>query len=239
MANPAELATRHTATTPPAGLGLDSERARYRMVERLMHNGIRDTDVLDAMAAVPRHQFVEQGLASRAYEDVALPIGYQQTISKPSVVSHMLETVLQPIPVQDRRAARVLEIGTGCGYQTAVLAHLFGDVVTVERIRSLHDLAERNLSELTLPGRLRRIFGDGMLGLVNSAPFHAIVLAAALPDEVPDALLHHIRIGGRLIAPVSQNGCQRLHVVDRCSQSDWRLARLDAVRFVPMMGGTR
>lgn len=227
------------AAAPPAGLGLDSQRARYRMVERLMRNGIRDTDVLDAMAAVPRHLFVEQGLASRAYEDVALPIGHQQTISKPSVVSHMLETVLQPLPLSDRRSARVLEIGTGCGYQTAVMAHLFGDVVTIERIRSLHDLAERNLSGLSLPGRLRRIFGDGTLGLVNSAPFHAIVLAAALDSEVPEPLLHHIRIGGRLIAPVSRNGSQRLHVVDRCSQSDWRLVELDAVRFVPMMGGTR
>jgi protein-L-isoaspartate(D-aspartate) O-methyltransferase len=228
-----------TRAAPPAGLGLDSERARYRMTERLMQGGIRDADVLDAMAAVPRHLFVEQGLASRAYEDVALPIGYEQTISKPSIVSHMLETVLQPIPVGDRRSARVLEIGTGCGYQTAILAHLFGDVVTVERIRSLHDLAERNLADLALPGRLRRIFGDGTLGLVNSAPFHAIVLAAALDSEVPEALLHHIRIGGRLIAPVSQNGRQRLHVVDRCSQSDWQLVELDAVRFVPMMGGTR
>ena len=196
----------------PAGLGLDSERARLHMVERLSRRGISDPQVLAAMAAVPRQQFVEQGLASRAYEDVALPIGHQQTISKPSIVARMIELAVAPLPLSDRGSARVLEIGTGCGYQAAVLAHVFGDVVSVERLAALHQLAQTNLAGVPLPIRIRLEFGDGHLGLANSAPFHAVVLAAALDNEIPEALLHHIRIGGRLVAPVSRSNGQRLVV---------------------------
>lgn len=222
----------------PVGLGLDSERARLHMVDRLARRGITDAQVLAAMAAVPRQQFVEQGLASRAYEDVALPIGYQQTISKPSIVARMIELAAAPLPISDRQSARVLEIGTGCGYQAAVLAHVFGDVVSVERLAALHELARGNLAGLPLPTRVRLEFGDGHLGLANSAPFHAVVLAAALDNDIPEALLHHIRIGGRLVAPVSKSNGQRLVVVDRSSPADWQLSELDAVRFVPMKGGT-
>lgn len=222
----------------PAGLGLTSERARWAMAERVARAGIVDEDVLRAMATVPRQQFVEQGLASRAYEDVALPIGYQQTISKPSIVARMIALAAAPVLPPDRPHARVLEIGTGCGYQAAVLSHVFGEVVSVERLAALHDLARANLATVALPGRVRLEFGDGHLGLANSAPFHAVVLAAALDGNIPEALLHHIRIGGRLVAPVSGRAGQRLVVVDRSSQSDWHLTELDAVRFVPMKGGT-
>ncbi|MGC1439059.1 MAG: protein-L-isoaspartate(D-aspartate) O-methyltransferase [Burkholderiaceae bacterium] len=233
------MSTVRTTPSPhPVGLGLDSERARYRMVECLANGLITDHQVLDAMAVVPRHLFIEQGLASRAYEDVALPIGQAQTISKPSIVARMIELALMPLEIADRASARVLEIGTGCGYQAAVLGQVFGDVVSVERIAALHQLARTNLDQVEVPARMRLVFGDGHLGLINSAPFHAIVLAAALDREIPEVLLHHIRIGGRLIAPVSVEGGQRLHVVDRSSQSEWHLSELDAVRFVPMMGGT-
>lgn len=242
MAISAELARdAHALAVPggslPSGLGLDSERARYRMVERLEHNGIRDQNVLDAMAAVPRHLFIEPALASRAYEDVALPIGHAQTISKPSIVARMLELALYPIAAADRSSARALEIGTGCGYQAAVMCQLFGQVVSIERLQALHRLARANLANIPT-SRLRLEFGDGHLGLTNSAPFHAIVVAAALDREIPEALLHHLRIGGRLITPVSRNGSQRLYLVERSSQSDWHLSELDAVRFVPMKDGT-
>ena len=223
----------------PAGLGLDSERARYGMVRRLEQLGIRDPQVLDAMAAVQRHHFIEPALASRAYEDVALPIGYAQTISKPSIVSRMLEIALQPLPASERQGARALEVGTGCGYQAAVMSHLIGEVVSIVRVRALHIQAQENLAASEPgPGRVRLEFGDGHLGLINSAPFHAIVVAAAFDAEIPEALLHHLRIGGRLIAPVSRQGCQRLYVVDRSSQADWHLCELDTVRFVPMRDGT-
>ncbi len=222
----------------PAGLGLDSESARWKMAEALERRGIRDASVLDAMATIARHLFVDPALASRAYQDEALPIGLEQTISKPSIVSRMIELAAQPIPFNERRHARVLEIGSGCGYQAAVLGHVFGSVVSIERLQPLHDLARRNLRRIG-NRNVRLVYGDGHLGLANSPPFHAIVIAAALDGEIPEVLLHQIRIGGRLVAPVSQAGCQRLHLVERLSFTDWHLSELDAVRFVPMVGGTR
>ena len=220
----------------PAGIGLASERARQRMVDALRAAGIRDEGVLAAMNRVPRHQFIDAGLASRAYEDVALPIGHGQTISKPSTVARMIETLVVPIEPGQRRQARVLEVGTGCGYQAAVLAAVFGEVVSIERVRGLHEAARSNLRSLRLPN-LRLVFGDGRLGAPTAAPFDAIVIAAA-GDAIPDELLTQMRVPSRLLAPVEAQGRQSLHLVERAGRETWRLTVLDSVRFVPLRAGT-
>lgn len=230
-------AARHTVRpSVPEGLGLASDSARRRMVEGLRAIGIRDADVLAAMEQVPRHQFVEPGLASRAYEDVALPIGHGQTISRPSTVARMLEMAVASVPRGQRRTAKALEVGTGCGYQAAVLAALFGEVVSIERVRGLHETARTNLRPLRLPN-LRLAFGDGRLGAPSSAPFDAIVVAAA-GDAIPDDLLTQMHVPGRLLAPVVRQGGQALHLVERVSRDSWQLTVLDSVRFVPLRAGT-
>src|SRR4051812_4017070 len=160
-----------------AGIGLTSQRTRSRMVDRLREQGIADERVLGAMAAVPRHVFVEEALASRAYEDTALPIGFSQTISQPYIVARMLELL-----IEEREPARVLEVGTGCGYQAAVLAQIFKEVYSIERIKGLLERARVNLLGLKLTN-LRLAHGDGYAGLEKAAPFQAIVVAAA-PREV-------------------------------------------------------
>ncbi len=231
-------AGRASMRPTPIGLGLDSRRARWAMADALHAGGIRDQQVLETMAEIPRHLFVEAALVSRAYQDVSLPIGHGQTISKPSIVARMIELAAAHLPMGDRQHARVLEIGSGCGYQTAVLARIFGEVVSIERLRALHHQARRNLQRCAAR-RVRLVFGDGHSGLENSAPFHAIVIAAALDGEIPETLLHLIRVGGRLVAPVSQRRGQRLVLVERTSVADWQLSELDAVRFVPMLTGTR
>jgi protein-L-isoaspartate(D-aspartate) O-methyltransferase len=221
-----------------SGLGLTSDRARQRMVASLRSQGVRHEAVLAAMAAVPRHQFVESGLASRAYEDVALPIGQGQTISKPSTVARMVALLADALSPAALRAAKVLEIGTGCGYQAAVLARVFGEVVSVERLRGLHEAARTNLRPLRLPN-LRLVFGDGMAGVPAAAPYEGIVVAAA-GDRIPDELLAQLQVGGRLVAPVRQADGRRqaLHQVDRRGSDEWALTVLDGVRFVPLRPGT-
>ncbi|MDC6134142.1 protein-L-isoaspartate(D-aspartate) O-methyltransferase, partial [Burkholderia gladioli] len=213
-------------------LALTSERVRERMVERLRANGVTDARVLAAMAAVPRHLFVDPGLAAQAYEDAALPIGHQQTISKPSVVARMIELALA-----GRVPERVLEIGTGCGYQAAVLSHLTRDVYSIERVKPLFERAKRNLRPLRVPN-IRLHYGDGRLGLPSAAPFDAIVIAAAGLD-VPQALLEQLTVGGRLVAPVgAQSGQpQVLTLVERVGPTQWRESRLDRVFFVPLKSG--
>ena len=223
-------------TTAPAGVGLASERARQKMVEALRAGGIRDSEVLDAMQRVPRHEFVEPGLASRAYEDVALPIGHGQTISRPSTVARMIETIAEAMPRESRKRSKVLEIGTGCGYQAAVLAALFGEVVSIERVRGLHEAARINLRAMRVPN-LRLVFGDGRLGAPSVAPFDAIIVAAA-GDEIPEDLLTQMNVPSRLLAPIVQQGAQALHLVERTSRESWQLTVLDAVRFVPLRAGT-
>jgi protein-L-isoaspartate(D-aspartate) O-methyltransferase len=215
-----------------SALALTSERVRERMVERLRANGIADARVLDAIAAVPRHMFVDPGLAAQAYEDAALPIGHHQTISKPSVVARMLELVCT-----GRTLDRVLEIGTGCGYQAAVLSRVARDVYSIERIKPLYERAKLNLRPLRVPN-IRLHYGDGRVGLPAAAPFDAIVIAAAGLD-VPQALLEQLAIGGRLVAPVgSQSGqAQVLTLVERVGSSQWRESRLDRVFFVPLKSG--
>jgi protein-L-isoaspartate(D-aspartate) O-methyltransferase len=194
--------------------------------------GVKHTKTLDAIATVPRHAFMDAGLHPQAYEDSALPIGHQQTISKPSVVARMIELLhksKQPLN-------KVLEIGTGCGYQAAVLSLLADEVYSIERIRPLHDLARDNLRPFRIKN-LRLIYGDGILGLPQAAPFDSIILAAA-GLGVPDALLDQLAIGGRLVAPVARNEKeQQLLLIERVSSHRYQRTALDDVFFVPLQSG--
>jgi protein-L-isoaspartate(D-aspartate) O-methyltransferase len=212
------------------GIGMTSQRTRDRMVERLRSRGIADQRVLAAMAAVPRHAFVEEALASRAYEDSALPIGFGQTISQPYVVAKMIELL-----VEKGKPGKVLEIGTGCGYQAAVLAHVFDEVYSVERIKALLERARANLIGLRL-ANLRLAYADGGDGLPAAAPFDAIVAAAAA-RQIPDALRQQLAPGGRMILPMhGDDGSQRLVLVERSGRG-FRESELDAVKFVPFVAG--
>jgi protein-L-isoaspartate(D-aspartate) O-methyltransferase len=216
------------------GIGMTSQRTRARMVERLRAKGIGDERVLSALARVPRHVFVEEALASRAYEDTALPIGFSQTISQPFVVARMIELLLA-----GRIPGKTLEVGTGCGYQAAVLAAIFPEVYSIERIKALLERARRNLLGLRL-ANLRLAHGDGYAGLEQAAPFHSIIVAAAAP-RVPEALLRQLAAGGRMILPVSDGSCgksggQRLVLIERNGRA-YIETELDPVRFVPMKAG--
>jgi protein-L-isoaspartate(D-aspartate) O-methyltransferase len=194
--------------------------------------GVKHAKTLDAIATVPRHAFMDAGLHPQAYEDSALPIGHQQTISKPSVVARMIELLhksKQPLN-------KVLEIGTGCGYQAAVLSLLADEVYSIERIRPLHDLARDNLRPFRIKN-LRLIYGDGILGLPQAAPFDSIILAAA-GLGIPDALLDQLAIGGRLVAPVARNEKeQQLLLIERLSSHRYQRTALDEVFFVPLQSG--
>ncbi|MFA7665437.1 MAG: protein-L-isoaspartate(D-aspartate) O-methyltransferase [Burkholderiaceae bacterium] len=224
------------APASPTGLGLASERARANMIAQLARGGVRDPQVLDAINDVPRHQFIDPGLASRAYEDVSLPIGHGQTISKPSTVARMIELACAHLPRSQRAVARALEVGTGCGYQAAVMARIFGQVISIERVRGLHEQARDNLRGLRL-ANLRLAFGDGHQGVAQGAPYDVIVVAAA-GEAVPEPLLEQMRTGARLVAPVARGDQQALHLIERVSDGEWQLTVLDAVRFVPLRSGT-
>ena len=191
-----------------------------------------DSRVLNAMSVVPRHMFVDPGLAAQAYEDAALPIGHHQTISKPSVVARMIELV-----AAGRTLSKVLEIGTGCGYQAAVLSLVAAEVYSIERVRPLSERAKLNLRPLRVPN-IRLHYGDGRLGLSAAAPFDAIVIACAGLD-VPQALLDQLAVGGRLVAPVGSQSAQSqvLTLVERVSPTQWRESQLDRVFFVPLKSG--
>lgn len=212
-----------------AGIGMTSQRTRKRMVERLGEQGIRDQRVLEAMATVPRHLFVEEALASRAYEDTALPIGFGQTISQPYIVARMIEVL-----IENRRPESVLEVGTGCGYQAAVLSRVFRVVYSVERIKGLLERARGNLLGLRL-ANLRLAHGDGYAGLEKAAPFQSIIIAAAAP-RMPEALLRQLAPGGRMILPLRTARAQRLVLVERSGRG-YVESELDAVHFVPMEAG--
>lgn len=212
--------------------GLVSARVRERMVERVRELGVRDSRVLEALRNVPRHLFVDEALASRAYEDTALPIGHGQTISQPYIVARTAELALEELP--DARAARVLEVGTGCGYAAAVLAQLFGEVVSVERLRALHERARENLRPLRL-SNVRLMLGDGALGVVAAAPYHCIVAAAA-GDEIPPAWIEQLQVGGRIVAPVGTWN-QQLTIAIKDASGRVLKSRKEPVRFVPLRGG--
>ena len=216
------------------GIGMTSDRTRARMIERLRTEGIRDEVVLSAMHAVPRHIFVDEALAIRAYEDSALPIGHGQTISQPWVVARMTE-----LARNSRVLDGVLEIGTGCGYQTAVLAHVAKTVYTVERIGALVNKARRHLQSLRIRN-VRLAHGDGSADLGEELAVDAIVVTAGA-THVPSALLRYLKPGGRMVLPLAsdeegERGVQRLTVID-ASAAGFREQAFDTVRFVPLLPG--
>lgn len=210
-----------------------SAAVRKAMVERIAKQGVKDAKVLAAMEAVQRHLFMEPGLASQAYIDASLPIGHHQTISQPYIVARMIEVL------RDNRHGgvlnRVLEIGTGCGYQAAVLSLVAKDVYSIERIKALHELAKTNLRPMRI-ANIRLHYGDGMLGLPQAAPFDGIILAAA-GLEVPQALLDQLAIGGRLVAPVGSRH-QVMQLIERVGQFEWMTTTLEDCHFVPLRAGT-
>lgn len=216
---------------PRAGIGMTSARTRGRMVERLREQGISDTLVLAAMGAVPRHLFIDEALQSRAYEDTALPIGFGQTISSPYIVARMTE--LARASCAGSGLGRVLEVGTGCGYQAAVLAQLAREVVSIERIATLVGKTRKRLRDLRL-NNIKLKHGDGMQGLAEGAPYEAIVVAAAF-GSVPSALKLQLADGGRLIMPLGDDA-QVLLMVTRTGDT-FQEEKLEAVKFVPLLPG--
>jgi len=225
-----------TATAPTRtvsmGLGLDSGAVRAQMVAKLAAQGVRDRLVLQAMGVVERHRFVETALAVQAYEDTSLPIGLGQTISKPNVVARMIELLREGA---QGKLGRILEIGTGCGYQAAVLSHVATEVYSIERIRGLHEKAKKNLLPFRLPN-VHLLFGDGMLGFAKGAPYAGIISAAG-GEDVPQAWLDQLAEGGRLVAPtVTQAGHQALVVIHKTPGGFDRQV-LEAVHFVPLKSG--
>lgn len=216
------------------GFGPDSA-VRARMVHRLAGQGVVDAQVLAAMRAVERHRFVDTAFANMAYEDTSLPIGFGQTISKPNVVARMLELLQQGLHDASGKLGRVLEIGTGCGYQAAVLSHLATEVYSMERLRGLHDKARENLRALRLVN-VHLLFGDGMKGFAKGAPYAAII-AAAGGEAIPPAWIDQLAMGGRLVAPLQDaSGAQALVVIDKTPQGI-RQTLLEAVHFVPLKSG--
>jgi protein-L-isoaspartate(D-aspartate) O-methyltransferase len=211
------------------GIGMTSQRTRMRMVERLRGKGIRDEVVLNVLGEIPRHVFIEEALASRAYEDIALPLGFGQTISSPYTVARMTELARAGGALN-----RVLEIGTGCGYQAAVLARVAKEVYSIERVAPLLAKARKHFRELRLSNvRLRH--ADGHAGMPEAAPFEAIVISAAA-THVPRDLLQQLEIGGRMILPMSRSGEQRLWMIER-SANGYVEKKMDSVKFVPMLPG--
>ncbi len=223
---------------PSQGVGMDSSAVRARMVQVIAAQGVRDPLVLSAMGSIERHRFVDSALANQAYEDTSLPIGLGQTISKPGVVARMLELLRNGA---SGKLGRVLEIGTGCGYQAAVLSLLADEVHSIERLRGLHDKARENVRHLRLRN-LHLLFGDGMQGYAKGAPYAAII-AAAGGEAIPQAWIDQLAQGGRLVAPVvtanpAGRGAstQALMVLDKTAQGV-RQTVLEAVHFVPLKSG--
>jgi protein-L-isoaspartate(D-aspartate) O-methyltransferase len=209
---------------------MTSQRTRDRMLSRLRDQGIKDEIVLSAIGNTPRHIFVDEALSIRAYEDVSLPIGFGQTISQPYIVARMSELLRNGQPLQ-----KVLEIGTGCGYQTAVLSKLAKEVYSVERIRPLVMKARGHLRELKCIN-VKLAHADGNIGLTEIAPFDGILVTAAA-SHIPQDLLDQLAINGRLIIPVGTDD-QILYLVERVSQTEYRQTKLEPVKFVPLLGGT-
>jgi protein-L-isoaspartate(D-aspartate) O-methyltransferase len=211
------------------GIGMTSQRTRQRLIERLRKKGIRHQAVLQAMRDTPRHIFVDEALASRAYEETALPIGHGQTISQPYTVARMTEAL-----IEGQRPEMVLEIGTGSGYQCAILAQLVRRVYSVERISALLDQARLRFRELGLRN-IRLKHSDGGIGLPEYAPFDAILVTAA-PEGLPQSLLDQLAVGGRLVIPIQSDKGQFMVRVTRTSDG-FQQEQLESVNFVPLMGG--
>jgi protein-L-isoaspartate(D-aspartate) O-methyltransferase len=214
------------------GIGMTSQRTRARLIERLREQGIKDEAVLAAMFEVPRHLFVDEALASRAYDDVSLPINYNQTISQPYIVARMIEVLRGP-ELLNRPLGRVLEIGTGCGYQAAVLAQVAREVYTVERIKPLYERAKKQLSDLKIRNVSVR-YADGSVGLPETVPFDGIIMAAAAPT-LSAVLREQLAVGGRMVLPVGTQE-QWLYLVERDARG-FRETQLEPVKFVPLLIG--
>ncbi|MEH3086510.1 MAG: protein-L-isoaspartate(D-aspartate) O-methyltransferase [Xylophilus ampelinus] len=235
------VSTQDSALAEHAG---DRLGARMRMVERLQAQGIASIAVLQAMATVERHRFVDPGFGSQAYDDLSLPIGWEQTISRPATVARMAELLMEAPALRPGAAApdgpangRVLEIGTGCGYQAAVLSRLVREVYSVERLRAMHEKARANLRPFRL-ANLHLLLGDGLLGYPVGAPYAGIVVAAG-GEAVPDAWCEQLAVGGRLLAPVAvpgQRGRQQLVMVERTA-TGLKRSLLEQVHFVPLKSG--
>jgi protein-L-isoaspartate(D-aspartate) O-methyltransferase len=219
------------ALAPPKkiGIGMTSLRTRERMLTRLREQGIKDEVVLHAMGEIPRHIFVDDALSTRAYEDVSLPIGFAQTISQPYIVARMTEVLRN-----GNQLGKVLEIGTGCGYQTAVLSRVAKEVLSVERIRPLVMKARNHLRTLKCTN-VKLDHADGSMGLNDFAPFDGIIVTAAA-SHVPQELLAQLAIGGRMVIPIGTSE-QTLYLIER-NQNDYKQTKLEPVKFVPLLGGT-
>jgi protein-L-isoaspartate(D-aspartate) O-methyltransferase len=215
--------------TGHAGIGMTSQRTRLRLVEKLRAQGIKDEAVLAVIGQVPRHLFVDEALSSRAYDDIALPVGFGQTISSPHTVARMTE-----LARAGGKLNKVLEIGTGCGYQATVLARIAKEVYSIERVAALLALARKHLRELRVTNvRLRH--GDGLAGMLEVAPFDAILMTAAA-THVPGDLIDQLVVGGRIVLPLARGGEQRLCVIER-SAHGYIERKMDTVRFVPLLPG--
>jgi len=212
------------------GIGMTSLRTRKRMIERLSEQGIHNEKILEIMCDTPRHIFMDEALSSRAYEDTALPIGYNQTISQPYIVAKMTELLLK----SSSHFGKVLEIGTGCGYQTAILAKCVDHVYSIERILPLQKKAKGHLGELKLKN-ISYLYGDGNLGWPDFAPFDGI-LASAASAEIPPVLLQQLAIGGVMVIPIGQSGQQTLQRVTRTTIG-YDIEKLEDVTFVPFLSG--
>jgi protein-L-isoaspartate(D-aspartate) O-methyltransferase len=216
-------------TAPHAGIGMTSQRTRLRLVEKLRAQGIKDEVVLAVMGQIPRHLFIDEALASRAYDDIALPVGFGQTISSPHTVARMTE-----LARAGGKLNKVLEIGTGCGYQATVLARIAKEVYSIERVAALLATARKHLREVRVTNvRLRH--GDGLAGMPEVAPFDAILMTAAA-THVPGDLIDQLVVGGRIVLPIARNGEQRLYVIER-SAHGYVERKMDTVRFVPLLPG--
>jgi protein-L-isoaspartate(D-aspartate) O-methyltransferase len=228
-------ATNGTPVGRPEGIGLDSHAVRSRMVEKLIAQGVSDAQVLAAMLAVERHRFVDSALVNQAYEDTSLPIGLGQTISKPNVVARMIELLLGGARGASGRLGRVLEIGTGCGYQAAVLSVVAAEVYSIERLRGLHDKARSNLRPFRL-ANVHLLFGDGRAGYAKGAPYAGII-AAAGGEAVPQAWIDQLAVGGRIVAPTLMPGGKQALVMLEKTPREMKQTVLEAVHFVPLKSG--
>jgi len=217
------------ATPKKIGIGMTSLRTRERMLTRLREQGIKDEVVLHAMGEIPRHIFVDDALSTRAYEDVSLPIGFAQTISQPYIVARMTEVLRN-----GNQLGKVLEIGTGCGYQTAVLSRVAKEVLSLERIRPLVMKARNHLRTLKCTN-VKLDHADGSMGLNEFAPFDGIIVTAAA-SHVPQELLAQLAIGGRMVIPIGTSE-QTLYLIEH-NQNDYKQTKLEPVKFVPLLGGT-
>ena len=213
-----------------SGIGMTSQRTRDRLVVRLQEQGIKNAQVLEAIRNTPRHLFVDEALAHRAYEDTPLPIGHNQTISQPYIVAHMTELLLEGGPLN-----KVLEIGTGSGYQTAILSSFADEIYSLERIKALQEKARKRLRQLKINNVLFR-YADGTIGWPDKAPFDGI-LAAAAPAEVPEELLAQLAVGGRMLIPVGEEK-QKLYRITR-TEEGFHKEFIEDVRFVPFRSGLR